>query len=114
MNDFKKNLQEYIDYRQTYWYHKMKAFEHMSKEADCEWEKCFDQNNIIIGLSKILKNEEIVDQLLEYGNYGIFYIHAHNRFECGENTYPKPYGETYKDINIESIKAFYDWLEKDR
>lgn len=57
MNNLKKNLQGYIDYKQTYWYHKMKAFEHISKEANQEWETCFNQNHIILEISKILKNE---------------------------------------------------------
>lgn len=92
----------------------MKAFEHLSKEADQEWEKCFDQNNIMLEIKRILRDDALLEQLLTYSNYGSFYTHAHNSFEYDPNTYPKPYKETYGDISIESIKAFYDWLEKER
>lgn len=113
MNDLKEKLQEYIDYKETYWYHKMKAFEHMAKEANKKWERCFNKNNIVLQMSRILKNEKLLDQLLTYKNYGNFYTHAHNGFKYGENAYPKPYDETYEDISVRAIKEFYDWLEKD-
>ena len=112
MNDIKKKLQEHLDYKGTYWYHKMKAYEHICKEANEKWEECWHENNMMNELKQISKNEEIISQLLEYKSFGNFHIHAHNSFEYPENSYPIEYDAIYEGVSVDSIKSFYDWLER--
>lgn len=111
MEDLKNKLKEYVTTHSSYYYHKMKAYEHIGKEARKNWEEAFKENELALELNKIIRNDEVLSTLIHYQSCGNFYQHAHNGFEHKDDMRGE-YGEFYEGINVKAIEKVYDLLEK--